>query len=180
MTFDVGFGKRAAVAGRRADQRLRVVGAALRIFDDAVLHAVDAVARGDRRGRRRRQLARGDRIVRRVHHDRSPEMLRMEPVPVDRRRRRHDAVVILRIALRLHQPLASAGGAAVEVGILRRHAVHRLRQRLAGDGHLVNADVRVVADGLPVQPAVGVERKVAAPPSCPVSVAPAAKPAATG
>ncbi len=75
----------------------------------------------------------------------------MEPVPVDRRRRRHDAVVVLRIALRLHEPLASAGRAPVEVGILRGHAVHRLRERLAGHGHLVNADVRDVADRLPVQ-----------------------------
>ena len=42
---------------------------------------------------------------------------------------------------------------------LGAHAVHRLRQRLAGDGHLVNADVREIADRLPVQASVGVERE---------------------
>ena len=40
--------------------------------------------------------------------------------PVDRRRGRRDAVVILRIALRLHQSLPAAGRAAVEVPVPRR------------------------------------------------------------
>ena len=45
---------------------------------------------------------------------------------------REDAVVVRRVALRFHQALASAGGAAVEVRIARRVAVERPRQRLAG------------------------------------------------
>ena len=62
LADDVGVSlrERAAVAGRRSDERLRIVGASLRIFDDAVLHAVDAVTGRDGRRRRRGELARRD------------------------------------------------------------------------------------------------------------------------
>src|SRR5688572_32007134 len=51
----------------------------------------------------------------------------------------HDALPIL----------PSARRASVEVRVPRRHPIHRLRDRLAGDRHVVNADVGVVPDGLP-------------------------------
>src|SRR5205085_3208103 len=55
------------------------------------------------------------------------------------------------------------GRAADEIGIARRLAVERFRQRLARDGHLVNAEIRVVDDGLPILPPTRVEREPATP-----------------
>jgi hypothetical protein len=46
--------------------------------------------------------------------------------------------------------------------IFRRDAVHRLRQRLACNGHVVNADVSEVPDAFPIQSTAGVERKLTA------------------
>ena len=100
----VGVGERAALSGGRSDERLGVVGAALRIFDDAVLDAVDGVTGGDRGRGRGGKLARRDRITGRVHHDRAPQLLGYESAPVDRGRSRDDAVVVLRISLRFLSP----------------------------------------------------------------------------
>ena len=85
-------------------------------------------------------------------------------MPVDGRTGGEDAVVVLRVALRLHQSLATARRAAHEIGIARGLAVERLRQRLAHHRHLVDAEVRIVLDGMPVQPAVGAQGEAPAAP----------------
>src|SRR6516164_4368476 len=85
-------------------------------------------------------------------------------MPVDGRTGGDDAVVVLRIALRFHQSLATARRAAHEIGIARAFAVERLRQRLTHHGHLMDAEVRVVLDGMPVQPTVSSQGKAPATP----------------
>jgi hypothetical protein len=44
----------------------------------------------------------------------------------------------------------------------RRHTVHCFGERLARDGHLVYSKLSVVADQLPVEPAIRTQRKAAA------------------
>jgi hypothetical protein len=82
--------------------------------------------------------------------------------PVDGRRTRDDAVIVGRIALGFHQGLSATGRAAREIGTARGRAVEGLGQRLACLGHLMDADVRIVADQLPVEPAIGRQRETAA------------------
>ena len=55
-----------------------------------------------------------------------------------------DAVVVLRIALRLSQPLASAERTAVEIGLLGRAAVELRDQPLGRHGHRVHGTFPVV------------------------------------
>ena len=91
-----------------------------------------------------------------------------------------DAVVVGRIALRFHQALPAAGRAADKIRIARGLAIERLGERLADDGHLMDAEVREVVDLLPIEPAIGVSAKLPLPPSWPPSVAAAGKALATG
>src|SRR6266545_4679300 len=83
-------------------------------------------------------------------------------MPVDGRTGRNDAVIIVRVTLRFHQSLASTGRATHKIGIARSLAIERLCERLANDGHFMDAEVGIVHDGLPVQPPVRVERKAPA------------------
>ena len=85
-------------------------------------------------------------------------------MPVDGRTGGDDAVVVLGVALRFHQSLATARRAAHEIGSARGLAVERLRQRLTHHRHLMDAEVRVVLDGMPVQPAVSSQGKAPATP----------------
>src|SRR6185312_5030122 len=73
-----------------------------------------------------------------------------------------DAIVIVRKPLRLHETLTSASRAADKIRITRGPAIKGFRQRPAHNGHVVNAEIRVVDDALPVLPPVGVERETAA------------------
>src|SRR5262245_4752323 len=82
--------------------------------------------------------------------------------PVDGRCTGYDAVVILWIPLGLHETLAPARGASIEIGISRRHSVHRFRKRLTCYSHLVNPNVTVVTNRLPVQPSVRAQSEAAA------------------
>ena len=124
---------------------------------------VDRVAGRDSGRHRSRELAGGHRISLGVHRHRAPKRLHHEPGPVDCGGGGHDAVVVTGIVLRFHQSLTPARRAPVEIGISRRDAVHRFGQRLAGHGHLVNPDMSVVPDELPVQPAVRIQREAPAP-----------------
>src|SRR5688572_16411560 len=83
-------------------------------------------------------------------------------MPVDRRTTGHDAVIIFGETLRLHQTLAPSRGAADEIGVSRRFAVEGLRERFAHNGHVVDAEIGIVPDQLPIEPAVLVESKFAA------------------
>ena len=99
-----------------------------------------------------------------LEHDQlGPELGRDEPRPVDGRRGRQDPVVVVRVALRLGQALTPAGRAAVEVGVAGRPSVEGGGDRLADHGHVVDAQIRVVADELPVEAVVGVEGERTAP-----------------
>ena len=101
--------------------------AAPRVGEDAVLHAVERVARRVHGGGDRGDLLRRDE-ARRIERERArvEDGRREQRRPVVGRGAGEDAVVVAGIALRLHQRLAAAVGAAVEVRLLSR-AVRRRR-----------------------------------------------------
>jgi hypothetical protein len=82
--------------------------------------------------------------------------------PVDRRRAGDDAVVVLGITLRLHERLSSARRATTEIRVRRGLAVQGLGQGFTGHAHLVDAEMAVVADELPIQATILAEREAAA------------------
>ena len=86
--------------------------AARGIFDHAILHAIERVAGGQRRGLDGRQLLRRNIAVL-IAQQRQivPSGVSQQMCPVICRCAGNDAVVILRIALRFHERLAAAVGA---------------------------------------------------------------------
>ena len=138
--------------GAGALQHARVEAASRRILDEAVLDAVDRVARlHDRRVDHREFADRDDARLILEHRLRHPDAPRVEVRLRVRRRAGDDAVEILRIALRLDERLAAAGRAAVPVRSRRRAAVERGDDRLRLLGHVVLGSVRVVDEllGMP-------------------------------
>ena len=137
---------RAVNPGRREDERRRIECARRHVVDHAVDQAVEVIAGGeDRVGE---EILVGERealqVLRRAVHDgRDRDDLLEAPGFGERnvgrqveRVARHDAVVVLREALRHRHALPAARRAADEVGALLRSAVVRVDQelrRLRGD-----------------------------------------------
>lgn len=157
----VGFGE-SVVADLCADERFRVVVAARGIVDDAIGDSIEFVACFDGGGCGCVELGARHEIFRVDHDNLRPENGGDEAMPIDSRTAGDDAVVIVGVTLRFHQALAPTGRAAHKVGVTRGLAVEDLRECLAHDGHVVNAEIGIVADGLPVEAALRVEGKAAA------------------
>ena len=79
-----------------------------------------------------------DRSRRRVRHLVVVDERHVEMRSIVARRAGKDAVVVVRKDLRFLESLMSAGGAAREVGVIRRSPIKSLHQDLARDGHLVS------------------------------------------
>ena len=152
----IGVGKRLGT-DPHSDQYLRIPRSTDRIVDHAVRHAIGGIARRDGGGGGSVEFGFRNVVVRLLHHGLRPQTARHHAGPIDCGATGENAVIVFRIPLRLHQALAPAGGAADKIRVARRLAVKRRRERLADDGHLVDAEVGVVADLLPVEPTVGVE-----------------------
>src|SRR6202790_724542 len=63
-------------------------------------------------------------------------------------RARKDAIEVLRIALRLHQPFTSTFGTSIEISIFRGGAVIRRNQHLGCDISLVNRTIAEILNFL--------------------------------
>ena len=157
----VGFGE-GIVAHLRAHKRFRIEGTSRGIVDHAILNSVQSVAGRHCRGRGCLELGFRHEVFGGDHNDLRPEIGRKKSMPIDRRTSRDDPIIIIRVTLRFHQSLPPARRAADKIGIARRLAIERLRECLAHDVHLMDAEIGVVLDRLPVEPSVGVERKAAA------------------
>jgi hypothetical protein len=148
----------------RADEDFRVPVATQRIVDDAIADSVGPVAGSDGCGGGSGEFGFRHERFGVHHHNLRPENGRNETMPVDRRTTGHDAVVIFGETLRLHQTLASTGGPANEIGVARRFAVEGLRERFAHNRHVMDTEIGIVADRLPVEPAILVECEFATTP----------------
>src|SRR3989454_9076906 len=138
----------AGVLARLARQDRGVELALARIVDDAVDDAVDRVAGRCRRLAEDRRLARRDialRVLQRGH--RIPEVRAgVETRPVVRRIAGDEAVEVLGIALRLHQPLLPSLGTADVVGVLWTLTVEDAADLLAVHGSDMRAAVPEIRD----------------------------------
>ena len=144
-----------------AQEHRRIELALARIVDHAVLDAVDQIAGICGRLAEDRRLGGWDvalRVLQRRH--RIPEVRAgVEARPVVGRVAGDEAVEVLGIALRLHQTLLAALGAADVVGVLRRLAVIRARNRLAVHGRHVRAAMAEIGDEVrPAEGPRGIER----------------------
>ena len=144
--LDLRGGQAARLVAVLAQQLRRIEMATARIVDDAVLEAVDAVARFDRRPGQQRQLGlRNDRLAVLVVR-RDPRVQEGERLPdaVVRRIAGDDAVVVVGIALRFGQRLLAAGGAADEIRLVGEAAAGVADDQLGRLGHHVHRAVAVV------------------------------------
>ena len=121
----------------------RIERAAARVVDDAVLQPVEAVARLDRRLREQRQLGGGmiglpSAPCVAIHECRNAERLADAVV---RRIAGDDAVVVVRVALRLGHRLVAAGRAADEVRRVGEPALRVADDQLRRVGHHVDRAV---------------------------------------
>ena len=141
-----------AVIRRRvlADERARIEAARVWCHEDTIRYAVAPVARrhnrllqyGELRRRdMRRRPDQGLRVPHEGHHEARPRRCG---------RTRHDAVVVVRVALRFHQRLPPTVGARCEVRPTRRRTVEGGDHRLRLHRHLVNTPVPVIDHSLGV------------------------------
>src|SRR5215472_1245608 len=77
-----------------------------------------------------------------------PQLCGVQPAPIDGRCATQDAVVVVRVALRLHEALPTASGTTREIAEARRRAIQRLGHGLADPCHLVYCAVAEVRQQL--------------------------------
>src|SRR5207244_12838609 len=104
-------------------------------------------------------------ILRLEHDHLGPKIGWKETMPVDRRAGGDDSIVVIRVALGLHQTLAATGRAADKIGIARGLAIECLCECLTHHGHFVNAEISIIPDRLPVQRPFASSAKLPLPPS---------------
>ena len=125
--------------------------AARRVFDDAILHAIERVAGGQRGGLNGRQfLRRNVAVLIAEQRQIVPSGVGQQVGPIVGGRAGDDAVVILGVALGFHERLAAAVGAGAEVGALRALAVEGVQDGLGFHGRFVDGAIAEVGDLLGV------------------------------
>ena len=133
--------------GALAKKHAGIEVAARRVFDHAILHAIERVASSQRGGLNGGQLLRRNVAVL-VAQQRQlvPGRVRQQVRPIVGGRAGDDAVVIVGVALRFHQGLAAAVGAGAEIGPFGIVAVEGVQDGLGFHGGLVNGAIAEVGD----------------------------------